>query len=65
MYWNSELVPDRLIIEVEDSGLGYSTEEKNANVTRNYSGRGIELIKRLSESVEVYPPGNKIRVIVK
>jgi two-component sensor histidine kinase len=65
LYWNTDEAPNRLTIEVEDSGMGYSAENTIGGTVKNYSGRGLELIRRMSESIEVFPPGNKIRVIVK
>jgi len=62
-------VPDEadgyLIIEVEDSGNGYTPQIKVNNSDFRYSGRGNELIKKLSATVEIIPPGNKIRATIK
>ena len=62
-------MPDKphgyLVVEVEDSGKGYSPEIKLNNTSFRYSGRGNELIRQLSETVEIIPPGNKIRATIK
>ncbi len=65
MAWDSELAPDRLLIEVEDSGDGYNIDMKSPESDHKFSGRGTRLIQTLSESVEIFPPGNKIRAIIK
>ncbi|MES2825745.1 MAG: SpoIIE family protein phosphatase [Pseudomonadota bacterium] len=65
MSWNSELAPDRLLIEVEDSGDGHNINVKSPGSDHKFSGRGIHLIETLSESVEIFLPGNKIRAIIK
>ncbi len=55
----------RLVLEVEDSGEGYTPSESSGESSVKFSGRGTSLIKNLSESVEIISPGNKIRAIIK
>jgi hypothetical protein len=55
----------RLLVEVEDSGIGYAPKVNVDEVSHKYSGRGSSLIKKLSESVEIISPGNKIRATIK
>jgi serine phosphatase RsbU (regulator of sigma subunit) len=63
--WMPDETQGHLIIEVEDSGEGYTPEAKVNNTTFRFSGRGNELIRKLSASVEIIPPGNKIRAAIK
>lgn len=62
--WVPNGAQGHLIIEVEDSGVGYTPQIKVNNTSLRYSGRGNELIKKLSASVEIIPPGNKIRATI-
>lgn len=57
----------RLIVEVDDSGKGYAPngQESAAGGALMSSGRGIHLIRHLSETVEIVAPGNKIRACIK
>ncbi|RYY74089.1 MAG: response regulator [Gammaproteobacteria bacterium] len=63
--WMPDEAHGHLIIEVEDSGKGYTPQMKANNALFRYSGRGNELIEKLSASVEIIPPGNKIRATIK
>ncbi|HOY21602.1 MAG TPA: fused response regulator/phosphatase [Cellvibrio sp.] len=54
-----------LLVEVEDSGIGYLPKVKLDDVAHKYSGRGSSLIHKLAESVEIIAPGNKIRATIK
>ncbi len=54
-----------LLVEVEDSGEGYTPKNKAEEVASKHSGRGTSLIQKLSESVEIIAPGNKIRATIK
>jgi two-component system, HptB-dependent secretion and biofilm response regulator len=65
LLWNSAAAPERLIIEVEDSGIGFVNTQASVVEKPALSGRGTDLIKKMSESVEVFFPGNKIRAIVR
>jgi two-component system, HptB-dependent secretion and biofilm response regulator len=65
LLWNSEAAPGRLIIEVEDSGKGFIKTQVRISEKPVLSGRGTNLIENMSESVEIFPPGNKIRAIVR
>lgn len=65
LQWIPEPSGGRLVLEVEDSGKGYTPAESSYEVSAKYSGRGTNLIKKLSDSVEIIPPGNKIRAIIK
>jgi two-component system, HptB-dependent secretion and biofilm response regulator len=63
--WVPDEAQGHLIIEVEDSGEGYIPEVTINTTPFRYSGRGNELIRKLSASVEIIPPGNKIRATIK
>ncbi len=65
LQWIPENGNGRLVLEVEDSGKGYTPAESSYEVSSKYSGRGTNLIKKLSDSVEIISPGNKIRAIIK
>ena len=65
LVWNSDAAKNCLIIEVEDSGQGFGVFPQEMNMLDGLSGRGISLIKKLSESVEIFSPGNKIMAILK
>jgi two-component system, HptB-dependent secretion and biofilm response regulator len=54
-----------LLVEVEDSGVGFTPKRKVDDASVKYSGRGTSLIQKLSESVEIIAPGNKIRATIK
>lgn len=54
-----------LLVEVEDSGMGYTPKSNVDHVSAKYSGRGSSLIKKLAETVEIIAPGNKIRATIK
>jgi two-component system, HptB-dependent secretion and biofilm response regulator len=62
--WDSAIAPKRLMIDVEDSGSGYAIKPSQAGDEQKFSGRGSQLIRAMAESVEVFPPGNKIRAII-
>ncbi len=54
-----------LTITVTDSGPGFDhsireSQSENPSIT-NYYGRGLNLIASIAESLEIIPPGNKIR----
>ena len=56
----------RLIIRVQDSGNGFDCDFINKNpkqISKNYFGRGLSLISSLCDSLQVYPPGNKIEAV--
>lgn len=55
----------RLVIDVEDSGKGYSGSEESSVNDAMLSGRGMMLIRSLSERIEIFSPGNKIRATLK
>lgn len=63
--WLPEKANGRFLLEVEDSGVGYTLKRPINNATPTYSGRGSQLIQKLSESVEIIAPGNKIRATIK
>lgn len=54
-----------LVVEVEDSGRGYTPTVNADSGAPKYSGRGNHLIQHLTESVEIFSPGNKIRATIK
>ncbi len=55
-----------LLIEVEDSGDGFSFEEHQHSTmppAGMHSGRGIMLVKELCQSVHYEAPGNRVQVV--
>jgi len=53
-----------LKIRVMDSGPGFEINEKCAgNKDENFFGRGLTLIRQLSESLTIHQPGNDIEVV--
>jgi anti-sigma regulatory factor (Ser/Thr protein kinase) len=65
MRWLPSEVGGRLQVEVEDSGAGFTPQESTEGQAPRYSGRGRNLIQKLSETVEIIAPGNKIRATIK
>lgn len=63
--WLPEKDNGCFMLEVEDSGSGYTPEENEDELLTKYSGRGSQLIQKLSETVEIIAPGNKIRATIK
>lgn len=63
--WVPESNEGRFVLEVEDSGMGYMPKKNVGDAPPKYSGRGSQLIQKLSESVEIIAPGNKIRATIK
>jgi len=54
----------KLMISCKDSGKGYDFEADRQVDSHKYSGRGLALIRSLTESLEIYAPGNFIEVIM-
>ncbi len=57
-----------LHIRLKDSGAGfdyksYQDSEESGNVSKNYFGRGMPLLKSLCKSIEIFHPGNEIEVV--
>ncbi len=65
MCWRQAVLGGALIVEVEDSGAGYTPKEKSVEHAPKFSGRGNQLIRHLAECVEIIAPGNKIRATIK
>jgi len=65
MQWKVEEGGNYLIVEVADSGKGYQLGGSSLLNPTKFSGRGLELIRRMSDSVEIIAPGNKIRATIK
>lgn len=56
---------ESLTFSVEDSGEGYEFETKEQTMQPALSGRGVNLVKKLSEQFIVHKPGNKTSVLIK
>lgn len=61
-----DVSPDQVVIEVQDEGEGFDpttvpdpTADENIDIP---SGRGLMLIRSFMTSVEIPPPGNRIRM---
>jgi two-component system, HptB-dependent secretion and biofilm response regulator len=54
----------KLMITCRDSGQGYDYSAEKVVDDDLYSGRGLALIRSLVESLEIYAPGNFIKVIL-
>lgn len=54
-----------IVIQVEDSGQGFSLENlKRVNTDEwNYSGRGITFVENLCESIQYFTPGNRVEAV--
>ncbi len=63
--WTPDNLGGNFLLEVEDSGLGYKPKQSLNDSSLAHSGRGFQLIQKLSESVEIIAPGNKIRATIK
>lgn len=57
----------RLRIRVTDSGKGFMRKENalspDGKLSSDYFGRGLTLIRQLSESVKIHDPGNDVEVV--
>ena len=62
MDWDSS--NRKLKFEIEDSGAGFSFDDNEFGNNLKIFGRGIGLIKQLTSSFEVIPPGNIFRVVL-
>ncbi len=54
----------QLVVTVEDTGDGFDFFGKASGGDDLLSGRGLKLIKSLAQSVEIFPPGNRIQVVI-
>ena len=62
MQWQSHL--QRLEIYIEDSGHGFVIHDiEPSNLSKSY-GRGLNLIERLADTLEIIPPGNAVKVVL-
>jgi len=63
-YW---LEGDRLIVEVEDEGKGFGLDKMpDPTIEKNImkgSGRGVYLVRKLMDKMEVNDKGNKVRLM--
>lgn len=62
MDWDSS--NRKLKFQIEDSGAGFPFDDKVLGSDEKIFGRGIALIKQLTSSFEVIPPGNTFRVVL-
>lgn len=62
--WKNESENSILVISVCDSGNGYAFNCPTRQADELSFGRGLHLIRSLAQSVEIEPPGNRIRVII-
>lgn len=58
--WNG--AAGSLALEVTDSGKGFMPAEPQADAIGLPHGRGLTLIKHLSDKFEITPPGNRFKV---
>ncbi len=54
----------KLMITCRDSGQGYDHLQQGSLDIQQYAGRGLILVRNLSESVEILAPGNFIKIIL-
>jgi two-component system, HptB-dependent secretion and biofilm response regulator len=54
----------KLMITCRDSGPGYDYTNERSVDDHRFSGRGVSLIRSLSDTVEIYAPGNFIKAIL-
>ena len=54
-----------ILIQVEDSGKGFSMENLACmqRQDRNFSGRGISFVENLCESIQYLTPGNRVEAV--
>ncbi|HTF94967.1 MAG TPA: fused response regulator/phosphatase [Cellvibrio sp.] len=62
--WELNAGKPQLVVIVEDSGNGYDFSKKLAQQDDLLFGRGLRMIKSLSQSVEIFPPGNRIQAVI-
>jgi len=55
----------RLVIRVQDSGLGFDSTQVFSRIDDNagYFGRGIQLVKKLCREVEYSGAGNRVKAV--
>lgn len=58
-----DLVLQTLVIEIQDSGLGFTIDCNKATEQDSF-GRGLKLVRNLADSLHILPPGNHIRVVL-
>jgi DNA-binding response OmpR family regulator len=63
--WNPEATNPDLTISVRDTGDGYDPTKLDKRSDQKLSGRGLHLIRGLAQTVEIIPPGNKIRAVIR
>ena len=63
LQWQDINGSKKLSISCRDTGPGYNYLEQGSGKNQ-YAGRGLLLVRNLSESVEIFAPGNFIRVIL-
>lgn len=64
LVWIESKEGSNLEIGVRDSGSGYDVCAATNTCDLAFSGRGLKLIRNLSQSVEIHPPGNFIKAIL-
>jgi hypothetical protein len=64
LVWAESKERSGLEIGVRDSGSGYDVCAEKNTCDLAFSGRGLRLIRNLAQSVEIYPPGNFIKVVL-
>jgi two-component system, HptB-dependent secretion and biofilm response regulator len=62
--WSEIEGAKKLIISCRDSGLGYDYSQERSIDNQRYSGRGVSLIRSLTDKVEIFAPGNFIKAIL-
>jgi len=64
LVWDAGVTAPHLEVSVRDSGSGYNYQERIANGDTLLFGRGLQLIRNLTQQVDIYPPGNMIKAII-
>tara|TARA_R110002012_G_scaffold146409_1_gene304670 strand:- start:8100 stop:9779 length:1680 start_codon:yes stop_codon:yes gene_type:complete len=55
----------QLYLDIEDSGNGYEERKRDVAGQEALFGRGLELVNKLCEQMQVFAPGNRTSVLLK
>lgn len=64
LVWKESEMQPTLEVSVRDSGCGYNFSSETNTCDLDFSGRGLQLIRNLAQTVEVHPPGNFIKAVI-
>jgi DNA-binding response OmpR family regulator len=64
LVWKENGNQPNLEVSVRDSGIGYDYSAPRATCDSSFSGRGLQLINKLAQRIEIHPPGNFIKAVI-